>query len=69
MYVAHDLDSDNRALIAARRISFILHHDLRKDMHEVFGAFLRQQNMRPEPEDWRVTPVQVITPENLPKAF
>lgn len=69
VYVAHDLDRDNRALIAQGRIDFILHHDLRNDMHEVFGAFIRQQNLRFGSEDPHVSSVQVITPQNVPKAY
>jgi LacI family transcriptional regulator len=66
VYVAHDLDRDNRALIETGQINFILHHDLRKDLRGVFAAFFRHQDMRIEVEEPRVSSVMVITPENIP---
>ena len=32
-FIAHDLDRDNRELLAAGRLSAVLYHDLRRDMH------------------------------------
>ncbi len=66
VFVAHDLDLDNRALIAEGRINFVLHHDLRTDMQRVFGAFLQPQNLGVNDAGLLVSPVQVITPENVP---
>lgn len=66
VFVAHDLDQDNRALIAAGRINFILHHDLRTDMQRVFGAFLQHQHLGVTQAGPLVSAVQVITPENVP---
>jgi LacI family transcriptional regulator len=31
VFIAHDLDEDNRMLLRARKISAVLHHDLRAD--------------------------------------
>ena len=31
VFIAHDLDEDNRTLLRARKISAVLHHDLRAD--------------------------------------
>lgn len=66
IFVAHDLDQENRVLINEGRINFILHHDLRADMQRVFGVFLRQQNRGVFDIGKLVSPVQVITPENVP---
>src|SRR5215470_11567426 len=32
-FIAHDLDRDNRELLEAGRLSAVLYHDLRRDMH------------------------------------
>ncbi len=31
VFIAHDLDEDNRTLLRARKISAVLYHDLRAD--------------------------------------
>ncbi|RED14175.1 LacI family DNA-binding transcriptional regulator [Pontivivens insulae] len=66
LFVAHDLDRANRALIASGAIDIILHHDLRADMQNVFRAFLHHHRLvAGQPEDL-MSPVQVITRENCP---
>lgn len=67
IYVAHDLDKDNRSLIAARRLNFILHHDLRIDMNQVFQAFLHHQKLVVDPAPITMSHIQVLTPENVPR--
>ncbi len=67
VYVAHDLDSENRELILDRRMDFVLHHDLRLDLRNAFNAFLAYHRLS---NDWFETPVstvQVLTPENIPR--
>jgi LacI family transcriptional regulator len=32
-FVAHDLDADNRELLEAGRLTAVLYHDLRRDVH------------------------------------
>lgn len=66
LYVAHDLDDENRALIADKKIDFILHHDLRHDIRNAFDAFLAFHKLRVEPSEARPSTVQVLTPENIP---
>lgn len=36
VFVAHDLDIENRHLLAKGAISFVLNHDLQQDMHKLF---------------------------------
>lgn len=67
VFVAHDLDAENRGLIQARKLDFILHHDLRRDMKNAFNAFLAYHRILPEPVAISVSSVQVITPENIPE--
>jgi LacI family transcriptional regulator len=66
IYVAHDLDADNRGLIADGRIDFILHHDLKTDILNVFQTFLQFHKLHPKNAPTRMTNVQIITPENIP---
>ena len=66
IFVAHDLDTDNRDLIADGRIDFILHHDLKADILNVFQTFLQFHKLVPAGQLNRVSNVHVITPENMP---
>ena len=67
IYIAHDLDLENRALIEVGQLSFILHHDPRADMRNVFQAFLHFHKLVAEGPAMMISKVQVITPENTPQ--
>ena len=66
-FVGHDLDADNLALLREKKISAVLHHDLRADMRAacrvVMQAHRVAQSAAPPPSQ-----VQIITPFNLPGA-
>ncbi|MFT5626049.1 MAG: LacI family transcriptional regulator [Lentimonas sp.] len=66
IYVAHDLDIDNRRLIEAGRLSFVIHHDLRVDLQNVFQSFLHHHKLTPGPLQSTMSHIQVVTPENIP---
>jgi LacI family transcriptional regulator len=66
VYVAHDLDQDNRALIAERKLDYILYHDLRLDIRNAFNAFLRFHRLTTDEASNPISTVQVLTPENIP---
>jgi len=66
IYIAHDLDKDNRALIVAGRISFVLHHDLRIDLENVFQAFLHHHKLLNGILLNSISNIQIVTPENIP---
>ncbi|WP_377506300.1 LacI family DNA-binding transcriptional regulator [Octadecabacter sp. R77987] len=66
VYVAHDLDNDNRRLIEEGRLSFVLHHDLRVDLQNAFQAFLHHHKLMSVPLHTNATHIQVVTPENVP---
>ena len=66
VFVAHDLDHDNRQLIEDGRLSYILHHDLRVDLQNVFQAFLHYHKLMPVPPHTAISHIQVVTPENIP---
>ncbi|WP_112804810.1 LacI family DNA-binding transcriptional regulator [Ensifer sp.] len=69
LFIAHDLDQDNLALLRERRVHFVLHHDLRSDARMTFRAILaRRSGNRTILGGSRLSAVEVITPFNLPAA-
>jgi LacI family transcriptional regulator len=65
VFIAHDLDADNRRLLRDGRISVVLHNDLRADARLAIRSILQQHGALPQ-EPLRATPIQVVTPYNLP---
>ncbi|EHB53895.1 transcriptional regulator, LacI family [Mycolicibacterium rhodesiae JS60] len=65
VFVAHDLDADNRRLLREGRISAVLHNDLRADARFAMRLILQQHGALPS-EPARPVPIQVVTPYNLP---
>ena len=65
VFVAHDLDADNRRLLREGRISVVLHNDLRADARLAMRLILQERGALPI-EPARSVPIQVITPYNLP---
>jgi LacI family transcriptional regulator len=65
VFIAHDLDVDNRRLLRDGRISVVLHNDLRADARLAMRVILAQHGALPA-EPVRPTPIQVVTPYNLP---
>lgn len=66
IYVAHDLDVDNRSLIRNRSIDLIIHHDLTRDIFNVFNALLSHHKLAPKPTDVMMSVGQAVTAYNLP---
>jgi LacI family transcriptional regulator len=64
-FIAHDLDADNRRLLRERRISAVLHNDLRADARLAMRLILAARKVLPG-QPVRPTPVQVVTPYNVP---
>lgn len=67
VFVAHDLDRENRSLILDQRLDFILYHDLQSDIKNAFNAFLTHHKFLTAGMDGLISSVQVLTPENVPK--
>jgi LacI family transcriptional regulator len=65
VYVAHDLDEENRALLTQGALTFVLHHDLKADIRSAFKVFLEHHRIRP-PGARGVSVIEVITPFNMP---
>lgn len=68
VFVAHDLDEDNARLLRDRRISAVLHHDLRQDMRAACRHIMQAHGALREVAG-TLSAVQVITPVNLPPGF
>ncbi|XVV16802.1 LacI family DNA-binding transcriptional regulator [Actinoplanes sp. CA-131856] len=64
--IAHDLDADNTPLLRQRRISAVLHHDLRRDLRAACRAVLRARGELPGTPWATPSAIQVITPHNAP---
>lgn len=65
VFVAHDLDEDNRMLLRARKISAVLHHDLRADAN-LAGRMIIQAHGGLGSVHTTMSPIRVITPHNVP---
>ncbi|MET0423191.1 MAG: LacI family transcriptional regulator, partial [Actinoplanes sp.] len=68
VFVAHDLDEENTALLRERKLSAVLHHDLRADLRRACRAVLQAHRALPGPVRTNPSAVQVITPHNAPPA-
>jgi LacI family transcriptional regulator len=66
IFVAHDLDADNRILLRDRRITFVLHHDLRTDARSAFRAIMSRIPIGGRPGASALSAVEIITPYNMP---
>ena len=54
VFAAHDLDADNRGLLADGKLSFVIHHDLRQDARSACQMVLAHHRMLPT--EFRVAP-------------
>ncbi len=66
VFVAHDLDADNRSLLASGKINFVLHHDLRTDARSAFRAILDRSSKAQRNGHGPLSAVEIITPFNMP---
>lgn len=65
-FIAHDLDRDNRDLLQAGRLSAVLYHDLRRDMHRACQIIMQAHGALEGPIVTSPAAIQVITPYNVP---
>jgi LacI family transcriptional regulator len=66
VFIGHDLDADNLALLRAQQISAVLHHDLAHDMRMACLQIMRAHGVGPAHSLPTLSGVQVVTPFNLP---
>ena len=69
VFVAHDLDVDNRALLRRARLTAVLHHDLRADLRRAARMLLQARGLLPGRPVTLPSQVQVVTPFNEPSAL
>jgi len=69
VFIAPDLDGDNRALLRRRQISAVLHHDLRADMRRACRSILQAQGALPGVPVSVPSQIHVVTPYNEPGAL
>lgn len=65
VFVARDLDADNRRLLREGRISVVLHNDLRSDARSAMRLILQARGALPAATT-RPALIQIVTPYNLP---
>ena len=69
VFVGHDLDRDNRELLAQQRISAVLHHDLGTDMRRACHLIMQHHGaIDGDVRELAISTIQVVTPFNLPPA-
>jgi LacI family transcriptional regulator len=66
VFVAHDLDADNLALLRAGALSVVLHHDLPTDLRHATHAILQSHHLLPNAPHTFPSNIHPITPHNLP---
>jgi LacI family transcriptional regulator len=66
VFIGHDLDADNLELLRERKISAVLHHDLRADMRSACRVVMQAHHVLPQSDPPPPSQVQIITPFNLP---
>jgi LacI family transcriptional regulator len=66
VFVAHDLDQDNRDLLETGRLSAVLYHDLRRDLHRACQIIMQAHGALDGPIATAPTPIQIVTPFNTP---
>ena len=67
IFIAHDLDKDNRELLIQKKLHFVLNHDLVKDLRQVFNSFLYNLGLSTPQPYYVLSDVNVITPFNIPE--
>ena len=66
VFVGHDLDRDNLRLLHDGRLTAVLHHDLRYDMRLACQVVMQAQGAIDGPIESVPSPIQVVTPYNIP---
>ena len=69
VFVAHDLDGENRTLLRTHRLSVVLHHDLRADLRRACRLLLQAGGVIPGHPRTIHSQVQVVTPYNEPASL
>lgn len=65
-FVVHDLSAEHLALLRRGRVTAVLHHDLEADLRLACQVVLQAHGALPGTVTAAPSPVQVVTPHNLP---
>jgi LacI family transcriptional regulator len=65
VFIAHDLDHDNRELLHDGRLSAVIYHDLAEDMRLACEQLMQAHGLLP-PTAARPSTIHVVTPHNVP---
>ena len=66
VYVAHDLDADNLALLRAEKLSYVLHHSLEADAAHALGTLIEARGGAPKTKRPAHSALVIVTPFNIP---
>lgn len=66
VYVAHDLDEDNLALLRAEKLSYVLHHSLEADAAHALGVLIEARGGAPKTKRPAHSALVIVTPFNIP---
>ncbi|EMY33414.1 DNA-binding protein [Arthrobacter crystallopoietes BAB-32] len=66
VFVGHDLNPDNVALLRAGRINALLHHDLHQDLNRCCRILMCHHGALPEVPATEESKIDVVTPHNIP---
>lgn len=66
LYVAHDLDEDNLALLRAEKLSYVLHHSLEADAANALGTLLEARGAGTKTKRPALSALVIVTPFNIP---
>ena len=62
VFIAHDLDPDNRMLLETGRIDMILYHDLQEDIRNTFRIFMARHFSEEIPEPPQNAALRILVP-------
>lgn len=68
-FVVHDLSEEHLALLRRGRVTAVLHHDLEQDLRRACQVVLHAHGVLPGTVATAPSPVQILTPHNLPHAL
>lgn len=65
VFIAHDLDAENRMLLRQNKITFVLQHDLETDIENAFRAMAASHGLATPMPGELMSPVQIVGPYNV----
>lgn len=66
VFVAHDLDADNLALLRAEKLSYVLHHSLEADALHALGTLIEARGGVAKTKRPAHSALVIVTPFNIP---